>query len=86
MRFYPVLRLTLAVAVGLFLGAALFHRNPVEAQNKLAVIIQARPASDTSDGHYVLEGTQVVGFSCIPEDRLHEYPRCFVASVTNQGK
>ncbi len=86
MRFYSVVRLTLAVVFGVILGATLFHSHSAQAQNKVGVIIQTLPANDTSDSRFYLSGSQVVGVSCIPEDQKHDYPRCFVVSINSQGK
>jgi len=76
----------LLVVVIVLLGAVLSRRKPVEAQNKVGVIIQTLPANDAEDARFYLSGSQVVGVSCVPQDQKHDYPRCFVVSITSQGK
>ncbi len=76
----------LLVVVIVLLSAVLVHRRPVEAQNKVGVTVQTLPANDAKDSGFYLSGSQVVGVSCVPEDQKHDYPRCFVVSITSQGK
>jgi hypothetical protein len=64
MRFYSIVRLTLAVAVGLILGALLFRSRPAQAQNQMVVIVQATPPDHPIN--QIMAGSQVVGFSCVP--------------------
>lgn len=87
MRLASVVRLFLAVLVGVILGAWIFRPRPAQAQNQVAVEVKAVPGViGGKDANAVIVNSQIVGFSCVPGTVDMPYPRCFVASIVNQGK
>jgi hypothetical protein len=85
MRFYSVLRLTLAVVVGVILGATLFHSRPVQAQSENLVEVREMTIGGVTGTSHLLSGSQVVGFSCVVASIQHEPPRCFTAVLRPKG-
>ncbi len=65
MRFYFVVRLTLAVVVGVILGATLFRSRPAQAQGNPVVEVRELVIGGVGGTSYFPVGSQIVGFSCV---------------------
>jgi hypothetical protein len=68
MRFYSVLRLTLAVVVGVILGSTMFRSRPVQAQGETSVEVRELAVGAGGAISHLPAGSQVVGFSCAVAD------------------
>ncbi len=84
MKFYSVLRLFLAVLVGVFLGAVLFQSRPAQAQDQGSVVAQQITPLELGEhrGVPLPSGWHVVGFSCFVDSGA---THCFLATA-HEGK
>ncbi len=71
------LKIFLVALAGFILGIVLFHTPPAKAQRETSVTVQRVPLLGIRS-ILVVEGSQVVGFSCA---QRNGQPECYVASV-----
>ena len=71
-------KICIAALVGFVLGALLFRTpSSAQAQGRASVTVQ-QLLSPQGVTHIPVDGSQIVGFSCVPEDGRTD---CYVASA-----